>query len=140
MARFSFIAIAFLISGQLSKAEDRKLESEAHLGKWRQVATIMDGKEIPVEGATILTVTGNDYTVTMNGAIFQKGTMRIDRSKSPVQSDLTITEGFMAGQTVHQISRIEGDVFISCFGSEQPTEFKSKPGSGHILSVWIRMK
>ena len=69
-----------------------------------------------------------------------KLTMKFDRSKSPVQSELTITEGFMAGQTVYQISRIEGDVFITCFGAERPKEFKSKPGSGHILSVWIRVK
>lgn len=129
-----------MVGGDSLCAEGEKPNAEAHLGQWRQVVTIMDGKEIPTEGPTILTVTGNDYTVTMNGAIFQKGTMKIDRSKSPVQSDLTITEGFMAGQTVHQISRIEGDVFISCFGAKRPTEFTSESGSGHILSVWIRVK
>lgn len=140
MIRVLLLAVVLVPSGQLLRAEDQKPDETAHLGKWRQIAIVMDGKEISMEGETILTVTGQDYTVTTNGAIFQKGTMKIDRTKSPVQSELMVTEGYMAGQTVHQISRIEGDVFISCFGTDWPKEFKSKPGSGHVLSVWIRAK
>jgi len=100
----------------------------------------VDGKEIPVGPATLLVATQDGYTVTVDGKPYQKGTTKADRTKSPVQSDVTVTEGELAGKTLRQISKIDGDVLIACIGAERPTEFKSKPGSGHTLSVWIRVK
>ena len=36
---------------------------------WRQVAVVIDGKDIPVGRATLLTVTPDGYEVTVNGRI-----------------------------------------------------------------------
>jgi uncharacterized protein (TIGR03067 family) len=112
---------------------------------WRQVAAVVDGKNVPVGPATMLTVEDNRYTVSVNlpfwRRVYQKGTVKRDLDKSPPQSDVTVTEGPQAGATFRQIFKSEGDVLIACNappGAERPTEFTSRPGSGHVLSVWIR--
>src|SRR5579871_5818934 len=112
-------------------------------GTWRQVAVVMDGKDIPVGRATLLTVANGSYTVTVNGKVYQKGTTKVDYNTSPRQSDATVEQGPGAGTTLRQIARIEGDVLIACAGrpdGDRPTSFASPPGSGHTLSVWLRVK
>ena len=88
----------------------------------------------------LLIVTNDGYSVTIDGKPYQKGTVKADHTKSPVQSEITVTEGAPAGKKLLQISKIEGDILIACIGPDRPTEFKSKSGSGHSLSVWIRVK
>jgi uncharacterized protein (TIGR03067 family) len=116
-------------------------------GTWRQVAVVIDGKNVPVGPGAILTVDVDKggYTVTVPGLfgprVYQKGTARSDYDKTPPQSDVTVTEGPQAGTTIRQIFKYEGDVMIACNappGAERPAEFTSQPGSGHTLSVWLR--
>ncbi len=114
-------------------------------GTWRQVAVIIDGKNVSVGSGAILTADEGGYTVTINGIfgprVYQRGTVKSDYDKMPPQSDVTVTEGPQAGQTIPQIFKYEGDLLIACQappGAARPTEFTSRPGSGHTLSVWIR--
>lgn len=140
MTRVLLITLGFLALGQVGRCDDAKAAANSHLGQWRQVAVVVDGKEIAVGPSTVLTVTPEGYTVTVDGQPYQSGTTKADRSKSPVESEVTVTEGSLAGRTLLQISKIEGDVLIACIGADRPKEFKSNPGSGHTLSVWIRVK
>lgn len=39
-------------------------------GTWRQVAAIIDGKNIPVSPGAILTVDEGGYTFTVNGKVY----------------------------------------------------------------------
>lgn len=67
--------------------------------------------------------------------------MKNDYDKTPPQSDVIVSEGPNAGETLRQIFKHEGDVLIACtapLGAARPTEFTSRPGSGHSLSVWLR--
>src|SRR6185312_14794934 len=112
---------------------------------WRQVAVVIDGKNVPVGPNTLLTVDDSGYMVTVNvpfrTRVYQKGTAKSDHDRSPPQSDVTVTEGPQAGETFRQIFKSEGDVLVACSappGAARPTEFTSRPGSGHTLSVWIR--
>mgnify|MGYP000875032071 CR=1 FL=1 len=139
MMRTALVAFGLLaLNASILLGDDRASE-DAHLGTWRQVAVVVDGKEVAVGPSTLLTVTREGYAVTVDGEPYQKGATKAHRTKSPVQSEVTVTEGARAGKSFGQISMIQGDVLIACLGVERPTEFKSKPGSGHTLSVWIRV-
>ena len=108
---------------------------------WRQVAAIVDGKQVAVGPGAILAVDGDEYTVTFNGKLIQRGTGQPYPDTSPLQSDVIVREGLHAGKTLQQILKIEGDVLIGCIappGEPRPTEFASRPGSRHTLSVWLR--
>ena len=72
-----------------------------------------------------------------------KGTSTIDPMSQPKTIDFVPTEGANAGQTYLGIYQIEGDARKVCFappGKDRPTEFASKPGSGHILVAFEREK
>jgi uncharacterized protein (TIGR03067 family) len=108
---------------------------------WRQVAAVVDGKNVPVGPGALLTVGADGYTVTVNGKVYQRGTTTTDYQQVPHASDVAVTEGPHAGQTLPQIFTVEGDVLIACNappGAARPTAFTSPPGSGHTLSVWLR--
>ncbi|MBW3543472.1 MAG: hypothetical protein KY476_24740, partial [Planctomycetes bacterium] len=112
-------------------------------GTWRQLAVVVDGKEVPVGPQTLLIVTDDGYTVTVRGKPYQKGTARLIGDEIPRKSVVVVTEGANAGANIPQISTVQGDVLIACQaapGEERPTSFTSKPGSGHTLSVWLRVK
>jgi uncharacterized protein (TIGR03067 family) len=111
-------------------------------GTWRQVAAVVDGRDVPVGRGTLLTVTPNGYTVSGHGRVYQTGTSRADYAATPHHSDVTVTGGRGAGQTLRQIFRVEGDVLVACNarpGAPRPAAFASPPGSGHTLSVWVRV-
>lgn len=135
----SFLLASSLFAFHTTGLADDEKPANAHLGTWRQVALVVDGKDTPVGSSTLLTTTPDGWTMTIDGKFFSKGTTKVD-PKSPTQSDVTYAEGFLAGATLRQISKIEGDVLIACIGAERPTQFKSKAGSGHTLSIWIRVK
>lgn len=111
-------------------------------GVWRQIAGVIDGKEVWVGRGVILHVAEQGYTVTVNGRVYQRGTTKNYLDKDPPESDVIVSDGPSAGQTCRQIFHIHGDVLVACIagpGAPRPTEFTSAPGSGHILSVWLRV-
>jgi uncharacterized protein (TIGR03067 family) len=136
-----FAAVACLpLLMSAARADDPKADADAHIGTWRMVAVVVDGKDTPVGPSTLMAVTREGWTVTADGKPYAKGTTKADRAKSPVQSEVHYAEGALAGKTLQQISRIDGDIMYACAGATRPTEFKSTAGSGHTLSVWIRVK
>jgi uncharacterized protein (TIGR03067 family) len=120
-------------------AEEPKSGDNPYVGSWRMVAVIVDGKDLPTGSTTINSVTENGWIVTVDGKLYSKGTSKREPG-NPNQLDVIYSEGALAGTTLKQIQKIEGDVMIACAGKTRPTEFKSKAGSGHTLSVWIRAK
>lgn len=103
------------------------------------VAIIVDGRDVPTGSSTIYTVSEGGWTVTVDGKLFSKGISKRD-PQFPNHWDVIYAQGPLAGLTGKKIEKIEGDIMIACEGEKRPTEFKSKPGSGHTLSVWIRVK
>jgi uncharacterized protein (TIGR03067 family) len=111
-------------------------------GTWRQIAAVMDGKDIPVGRATLLTVADGNYVVTVHGKVYQKGTAKTEGTTTPRQSVVTVAQGPDAGKTFRQIFKVEGDVLMACLAPPEaacPTAFTSSPGSGQVLSVWLRV-
>ena len=73
--------------------------------------------------------------------VFIAGTATIDPSQEPMSIDLTYTEGDPKGTKSLGIYQIEGDLLTICRaapGKDRPTEFSSKPGSGHTLMTYKR--
>lgn len=133
------LAVTMIMVGSLGWADEPKLSVNPYVGSWRMVAVIVDGKDLPTGSSTINAVSEGGWTVTVDGKLYSKGTSKRD-PQFPDHSDVIHAEGALAGTTLKQITKIEGDVMIACVGEKRPTEFKSKPGSGHTLSVWIRVK
>ena len=110
---------------------------------WRLVSQVIDGKNQPVDGPTVVTSMGNDFSVTHDGVEVMKGTARVVLDGMPMQQDIELDRGPNAGRTIRQIVKIEGDMMIVCDGppdGERPTEFTSELGSGRTLGVWSRGK
>jgi uncharacterized protein (TIGR03067 family) len=109
---------------------------------WRQAAVVIDGVSVPLARPTHLVVTDEGYTILVGGKTYQKGTTKMPDRDRPWETDVTVTEGASAGETIRQISKVEGDLLIACNagGADRPTEFSSREGTGHLLSVWIRVE
>lgn len=119
------------------------IEASSPIRIWRQVGVVVDGADIQAGPATFLFVDAPAYTVIVNGKTYQKGTSTLVDDSGPSQSDVTVEEGPNAGETIRQIFQVDGDVLYACAsrpGEERPTEFTSEPGSGHTLSVWLRVR
>lgn len=111
-------------------------------GSWRQLGFISDGERLAISSSTLMTIDDQEYSVSVNGKVIQRGRSSKDTSLSPCQSDVTVTEGVDIGQKYAQIFQVQGDVLLVCrgaAGAPRPTEFKSDAGSGDQLSVWFRV-
>lgn len=121
-----------------------KKEMEKFQGTWKIVSLELNGMKLPEENYknARLTVTGDKFAFKDVSAGYA-GTMKWDLTKKPKTIDLVFTEGPEKGNTAFGIYEIEGDTYKVCLGltgKSRPTEFVSKPGSGHALEVFKREK
>ena len=73
-------------------------EMKAVQGTW--VLTTANGQPMDSSGSTVsVTITGDKYVQTADGQFVERGTMKIDGSKTPNTIDLMIAEGDDAGKT-----------------------------------------
>jgi uncharacterized protein (TIGR03067 family) len=139
MRTYPTMIVCLALASSLHSAEPQK-----SLGTWKLLAVVADGKEIPIAPSTLMEVTADGWAVTVAGQVYEKGTSKATGGdKNPSESEYTPNEGPRAGKTFAQITKIEGDILISCAadaGQPRPGEFISKPGSGQVLSVWLRVK
>jgi uncharacterized protein (TIGR03067 family) len=66
-------------------------------GTWRQVATVVDGKNIPPDLSVGMSVSADGYTITVKGKVYQRGTSKTNDLQKPRQADVVATEGPGAG-------------------------------------------
>ncbi len=52
-------------------ADDQKPDAKPYLGTWRMVAVIVGGKDLSPGSSTLNIVTGDGWTVTTNGDVYQ---------------------------------------------------------------------
>lgn len=133
-----------LAAGLVVVAADAKDELDKLQGTWARTTAEVNGKPAP-EGElknTTLVIQGDQYTLKTPDRD-RKGTLKLDPTKSPKEIDLTPSAGPNKGKTLHGIYELDGDTFRYCLavdGKDRPTEFSSKPGSGHGLFVNKREK
>ena len=138
-------AVCFLVGR--SFGNDEKNDLDKLQGHWVMIESTSDGKKTTKNQLKIeRIVDGNNYTVTIyreEGELVLDGTIKLDPSKKPKSIDATRTEGPDKGKAMLGIYELADDRQRVCFaspGKERPTEFSSKPGSGHVLTVWQRVK
>jgi uncharacterized protein (TIGR03067 family) len=129
-----------------SKDEAIKKDRKVYEGTWRVVSLEVDGNKAAEDDAKKIVVANKadgSWSIEVDGKVVAKGTSTIDPSKKPKTIDLTITEGDDAGKTALGIYELDKDsrkVCISQSGKDRPTEFSSKPASGHVLVTFKREK
>jgi uncharacterized protein (TIGR03067 family) len=137
------MGLAF-VATLLVAADDANKEYGRFEGTWKFISIEVDGMKLPDEAIKDqrLTCKGTQFTVEAMGGPF-KGTFKVDASKKPKTIDVHFTEGPEKGDTLFGIYELEGDVYKVCMGipgKPRPTEFASKPSSGHVLEILHREK
>ena len=137
---------AFAISQAWAEDSEAAKRDLARLqGEWSMVSGSADGQPMPDEMRAQMkrVCKGDETTTTLGTRVFLKAKITLDPSKQPRTIDYQMTDGPTKGKTQLGIYEVDGDTFRSCFakpGDERPTDFTSKPGDGHTLSVWKREK
>ncbi|HEY1379463.1 MAG TPA: TIGR03067 domain-containing protein [Gemmataceae bacterium] len=142
-------AAVALVAADPPKADPAKDELAIIQGTWRMVSAEANGMKMPEEQAKAITrtITGDKYEITRNGQPAGKGTMTLDPTKTPrtVDAETTVRgeDGTPKAVKLQGIYELDGDTMRTCLaepGKDRPTEFATKPGSGHRLYVWKREK
>jgi uncharacterized protein (TIGR03067 family) len=131
---------------KLSKEDAAKKDLKQLQGKWVMVSCERDGEKLSEEEISTYrrTIKGNKYTVTFkagDGTHELHGTITLDPTKRPKAIDAIRTEGESKGQPMLGIYELGGKTQKVCFapvGQDRPTEFSSKAGTQHVLTVWKR--
>lgn len=145
---FLSAGVGLLVAAGDAKEEGVKKDLEALKGTRTVVSAERDGKKLTDEqlkGVTLTYDGAGRASVKKGDQLLFDGTIKIDPTKKPKTHDATQTaEAENKGKTVLSIYEIEGDTLKLCSaepaGKDRPTEFSSKPGSGHFLRVFKREK
>ena len=119
-------------------------------GMWLTVSLVNDGKTLVDEKTpqqpgpvTKLAYDGDHWKIIVGDKAVAAGVFRIDLTKTPKEIDVLDESGMKNDKTKLGIYELDGDTYKYCLapaGKARPTEFTSKPGSGHSLGVSQRGK
>ncbi len=118
------------------QGQQAETDQEMLQGLWAIVKTVEDGKEKKgiVGGVEIV-----GHKLVMTSALGESEcTLALDTTKTPKWVDISSAKG----EKTRGIYRLQGDALTLCLvpsDKARPTEFASKPGSGHTLAVLQRL-
>jgi len=141
-----FTAIVALGAADDAKDEAIKKDRKQIEGTWRVVSLEVRGEKFKEEDAKALTVVNGadgSWSLRDQGEERSKGTSTFDPTKNPKTIDFTTTIGDDKGKLcfgIYELGEKTRKLCIAPAGMERPTEFSSKPGSGHILVTLEREK
>jgi len=99
--KFGILALSLMLftAGQTAPAvqDDVKKELDKLQGNW--AVTTFNGQAVPTEAGAYLVFKGDKYEQWNNGAVDERGSIKIDPKTKPISVDLIITEGNDAGKT-----------------------------------------
>jgi uncharacterized protein (TIGR03067 family) len=131
-------------------ADDRgeavKKDLEKVAGTWQLISREKDGKNAADDEVkrTTLVLTGDKYSIQVDGKTVEEGTFRIDPSQKPKAIDVHPTKPEGKVQLgIYEMA--EADTIRVCFthpGSAEtrPTEFSTTKGTGHVMEMCKRAK
>lgn len=142
---FLLLVLAF-VAGAEGPNEDAAAKDLKRIeGDWAVVSMEVDGTKIPDEDAMAYfrSVKGDRYTMSRYRKVVGKGTIELDATTKLRAIDALPDGASGKGKSVLGIYEFDGNKLKLCFarpGTARPTEFRSKEGSGHTLTVWQREK
>jgi uncharacterized protein (TIGR03067 family) len=147
MNRLPVLLLVFLLATVAGGTEEDTAAKDLKRmeGDWVVVSMQVDGMKIPDEDAMAFfrSVKGDQYTVSRYRKVVGKGTVKLDGTKKPRAIDALPAGAAGEGKSLLGIYEFDGKKLNLCFarpGKARPTEFHSKEGSGHTLTVWQREK
>ena len=143
--KYAVIAIATSIVSVASSAADDKaiaVERKRFEGTWQLVSAVNDGEELPKEFVKKVRVVIKDgkFTVHVGDEIAAKDVSFVI---DPTAKPSTVDDQLPDGRKILGIYELDGDKLTNCVaevGKDRPTKFESKPGTGHTLRVFKRVK
>ena len=124
--------------------EDARKEIEKFRGTWKWIFMESEGTKLPEETfKNSRLIMDGDKFIARDPKETLTGTFTVSASRKPKTIDVTFNEGPEKGKVFKGIYELEGDTYKVCIalpGKERPTEFVSKPESGHVLEVLRREK
>jgi uncharacterized protein (TIGR03067 family) len=142
------LVFAVLSGCQSPKNKDKRVEEElARIeGTWQQASGRATGAEIPRDliSDIRLLVKGDKKTVESIGQVIVRDVkIIIETGTNPEAWDEEPKSDSGKQLVIRGIYKLEGDTLTGCIASadkERPTEFDSRPGFGHTLQVFHRVK
>jgi uncharacterized protein (TIGR03067 family) len=112
-------------------------------GTWVAVSAERNGKPADELVGHRLTFAGDTFMIERSGKILYKGTFKTDPAKKPAQIDFRNSEGEAKGKTWRGIYLLEGDTLRTNdnapdVSKPRPTQFTTKPDSGHVMLTFKR--
>lgn len=134
------LGLARLVPNEMDDSDDASSTD----GTWLASAAELGGEKFPdeVRKSISLVIDDGKYTV-MVGKNPDRGTVKLDPSKKPMEIDITGTEGPNKGKTFLAIYEKTGDTLRVCYdlsGKARPAEFKSEKGTLQFLVTYERRK
>jgi uncharacterized protein (TIGR03067 family) len=138
------VGLVALLGADTAKKEGGK-DLDKLQGDWVMESSQRDGKKMPAEelGKIKRTIAGDKMTITRDGDVIAKGTIKVDAAKKPKAIDVTFSNQAGEEQTIRGIYEVDGDRQKVCYappGMDRPKEFSAEAGSGHTMSVWKKEK
>jgi len=123
---------------------DDKEDLKMMEGEWVPTTGELAGKPFPEEllKSIKLVLKGENYTAGV-GEQIDRGTVKVDASKTPKTIDITGTDGPNKGKTFPAIYEVSADTLKVCYnlgGADRPAEFKTKEGTQLFLVTYKRSK
>src|SRR5262245_60428682 len=141
--RLACLALVVLVCGARADDKDAAVRKELKRlnGTWETARIVVDGTEVPAEWKMTMVVKGGKYTFKQGDELLGEGTIRVDPKARTL--DLNPFTGPFKGKSFLGVYDLKGDEYTLCRawpGKPRPKVLESKEGSGHLLTVWKRVK
>ena len=139
MARFALFAL--LVAGVGLAADDAETKEQAAVaGVWVVEKAEMGGADItPALKGYVLTLKADSYVLDDKGKL-DKGTMKLDGSKSPKWLDLSGGPGSPhQGKVIPCLYEVKAGKLTVCYGLDykaRPAAFETKKGTKQLLATY----
>jgi uncharacterized protein (TIGR03067 family) len=142
--------LLILAAGLLVAADKKESAATKELkkltGTWQAETYALNGQKASADDLkkVSLVITADGKAKVLNdGKATLQAIIKLDPTRKPKAIDITFTEGRLKGEVAQGIYELKGDTFRLCRavpGKDRPTEFSSKPNSGHALMTYNRVK
>jgi uncharacterized protein (TIGR03067 family) len=124
----------FLVGCGATRAADKSNDTTNLQGTWKMVSCVWNGE--PQNGNVQWVVSGDRYTVQLDGKSAETSTITLDGSKKHIDVFHHDTPQGTYGGKLKGIYELKGDSLKVCYdlkGQRYPTSFEAGKGSGQVL-------